>query len=366
MGISKNHLFQIALIFLITRGLVFGLGVYNYSIFPERGEKYQKRELSEVTSLETVWKRWDSDWFEKLAQDGYPQKPFSDQVQETWGFMPLYSILMAGLSCLSGLSLFASGMLISNVCTFMLLLVLYKLAEEKYAKGIEAITLLLISAGSFYLSIVYSEGLFVLLSALVFYFTHKKWLGWALIVAGLASVTRIQGCLLFVIPGIELIMTYRRDLFRYIPWMLASLLPMALFMGYLYQSCGEPLAFIKIQNAWGSEALMPLLGFSGLFRGVRTGGSLVHAFYWLMILGLTLSCYRKLPLSYVIFTVLYFLLSTSNTSLFGSTRYMLGVIPVFLAVNLSTDHIRNIFIAVNLTLLTLMIADFVTNSFVFL
>jgi len=238
--------------------LMFVIGALSYSIFPENGQVHQKKTISQALNIRNTWERFDSGWYEKLAGEGYPERQFTDDVQETWGFMPLYPMLMSGVSRISGLNLFTSGLIISNICAFLAMLFFYKLAEEKFGRGIRAVTLLMISAGGFYLNIVYPSGLFVLLTAMVFYFSHKKQYSWALIIAGLASITRIQGCLLFVIPFIEILYNYGRSSYRYLPALFLGLLPMTFFMLYLGITSGEPLAFIKIQHAWGSSDLFPL------------------------------------------------------------------------------------------------------------
>ncbi|WP_276348694.1 hypothetical protein [Daejeonella sp. JGW-45] len=342
------------------------MGALSYSMFPENGEVHKKKTITEALDIRNTWDRFDSGWYEKLAREGYPQRQFTDKDQETWGFMPLYPAVMSIVSGITGLSLFTSGLLISNFCTFLAMLFLYKLSEEKFGKGIRTVTLLMISAGGFYLNIVYPSGLFVLLTTIVFYFSYKEKFAWALIIAGLASVTRIQGCLLLIIPGIEILLKYRQSSYKFLPAVLLGLLPMISLMFYLYLTSGEPLAFIKIQHAWGSSDLFPLQGFLSVFSGVRPGGSLTNACFWVIILGSVLYCYKRLPLSYIIFTVLYVLISTSNELLYGSARYMLGMLPVFIAISISPYYIRQIFILINILFLSLMISAFVTNTMTFL
>lgn len=362
----KRPFFQILVIFIITRILIFIIGSLSYSIFPERGLNYQKKTINETLNLENVWDKFDSGWYKKLASQGYPQKPFTEISEETWGFMPLYSILINLISTLTGFSIFISGVILSNLCALLAMYFFYKLAEEKYNRGVEVVGLIMISAGSFYLSIVYDSGLYILITSLVFYLTHKKYFGWAFFIAGLASITRIQGFLLFVIPAIEILQNHRSYIFRYVPAFLLALLPIVILMVYLEITCGEPLAFIKIQHAWGSSSLFPLQGFIGLIKGLRPGGSLTNAVFWVLIIGFTLKSQSKLPISYLIFIVLYFLLSTSNAELFGTTRYMLGLLPLYIAVSLSSGYLKYLFVLINILFLSLTISAFVTNSMVFI
>lgn len=364
-AVKKDLLFG-SLRFIETRLLIVLIGMICYAILPERGKTYQQRGITQSASIRQVWDKFDSQWYQTLAKEGYPKRPFTDNVQETWGYMPLYSILLNSASWLFGGYLFYTGILVSNLCTLLGLFFVYKLAHEKFATGLETVTLILTCAGSFYLSIVYAEGLFILLTALVFYLTHKQKYGWALIIAGLASATRIQGCLLFVIPGIEIIAHHLRTCYKFVPAFLIGLLPMAALMLYLNATCGEPLAFIKIQHAWGSTETFPLQGLINLFTIKLTGSSLINIMFWVMIIGIVLLQYRKLPLSYILFTLLYFLLSTSNEIVYGTTRYMLGVLPLFIAVCLSNPYLKQTFLIVNLLFLGITISTFVTVTATFI
>jgi len=365
-NINRNHFFQICLIFFFTRVLIFVIGGLSYSMFAENGQIHKKRTITEALDIRTIWERSDTGWYIKLAQEGYPRRRFTDDIQETWGFMPLYPLGMNIIAKITGLSLFASGLFMSNICSFLAMFFLYRLGQEKFGQGIRTVVLLMVSAGTFYLNIVYPESLFVLLTSLVFYFSYKQNYWWALIFAGFASVTRIQGCLLFVIPCIEILVRYGRNSYRYLPALFLGLLPMAFFMIYLALTCGEPIAFITIQHAWGSSNLFPLQGFMSISSGVRPGGSLTNASFWLIMIGAVGYSYKKLPLSYLIFTALYILISTSNSMLWGSPRYMLGLLPVFIAVSIGPNCIKQSFVLINILFLSLMIAAFVTNTMTFL
>lgn len=362
---KKDFLYGL-LRFVETRLLIVLVGMICYAVLPERGKLYAERSFAQISDVKNVWDKFDSQWYQKLAAEGYPHQPFTDTVQQTWGYLPLYPILIKATAWLFGGDLFYAGIFVSNLCALLGLWVIYKLAHQKFNTGLETITLILTCAGSFYLSIVYAEGLFILLTGLVFYLSHKQKYSLALIVAGLASITRIQGCLLFIIPGIEILMHHWRVCYKFIPVFLVSLLPMAALMIYLNATCGEPLAFIKIQHAWGSTETYPLQGIINLFTVKLIGSSLINILFWVMIVGIVLLQYRKLPLAYVVFTLLYFLLSTSNEIVYGTTRYMLGVLPLFIAVYLSNTYLKQLFITVNLLFLGITIATFVTVTATFI
>lgn len=359
--VLKTNFWRCLFKFVKTRLLIIVIGALCFSIFPQRGEVYQQRAKQEVVSLKAVWDKFDSYWYQKLAAEGYPKRRFTDDRQETWGYMPLYSVLINFVTAISGLTTFFSGILISNICTLAALLLIYRLAQDKFNTGLQTVNLLLICSGSFYLSIVYSEGLFLLLTALVFYLTHRQKYGWALIIAGLSAVTRIQGCLLFVLPVVEIFFYKFRLSYRYIPVLILSTLPMVSLMYFLDQTCGEPLAFLKIQNAWGSSDLVPLQGFLAFLKGRNLSTMLVNGAFWVLTISIVFYNRQSMPLSYLIFTVLYFLLSTSNEIIYGTTRYMLGILPLFMAASISPNPVKRFFVTINLIFLAITISTFVTS-----
>lgn len=364
--LTKKEILSVAGLFIFTRILILVIGFISFAIFPQNGEAYKKKGFGEALQAQEVWDKFDSEWYIKLAEEGYPKKDFSDQKMETWGFMPLYPMSIKLVSKVFGPHYFWIGIVLSNIYSFAALLIIYKLLKEKFGQGFDTMILVLVCAGSFYLSVVYAEGLFVLLTSLVFYLSHKKKFSWALIFAGLATITRIQGCLLYLVPVIEIFITQKKNFYKYLPALFLSSLPLFALMFYLQQTSGEPLAFLKIQNAWGSKDLYPLQGFIGLVQGERPITSFINISFWLMSLAVVFHKRKFMPVSYLIFTLAYFLLSTSNEVVYGTTRYMLGVVPIFVAVAMSNKYIYQAFLVINALFLTLTLVAFVTQTGTFI
>lgn len=366
LSITKKEFFSVTLVFILTRAFIVLISLISFAIFPQNGETYYRKKFEDALHTENVWDKFDSGWYRVLAKDGYPQRDFTDDRMETWGFMPLYPMTIKIFSYLFNNNYFWTGVILSNIFSFAAILVIFKLLKEKFKQGIDTIILILTCAGSFYLSIVYAEGLFILLSSLVFYLSFKKKYALALIFAGLCTVTRIQGCLLFLVPAVEILITHKKNFYKYIPVGIISFLPLLGFMFYLNSTCGEPLAFLKIQNAWGSKDLYPLQGFLGLLKGDRPITSFVNIMFWLVSLGILFSKYKYLPVSYLIFTFAYFMLSTSNEVVYGTTRYILGVIPVFVAASMSNKYVYQFYLIMNVLFLSLTLIAFVTQTGTFI
>lgn len=132
------------------------------------------------------WANWDGKVYQGIATEGY------EPVQTV--FFPAYSILIKWLT-LIGIPAFLSGFLISQICTFLAMLYLYKLVlldfSDKVAR--RAIFALLIFPTGFYLVSLYNESLTLFMAIAAVYYARKKNWRAAAILAGIASVTRLTG-----------------------------------------------------------------------------------------------------------------------------------------------------------------------------
>ncbi len=369
--IKRKDVLFITGLFVFTRLLIVAVGMISFMFFSDRLEPFYgvtDKTFHDAFNFQKQWDVFDTGWYMSVAKDGYPQKPFENKEMSNWGFMPLYPILMKGGTYVFGDNYFLVGTLLSNVFTLAALLIINEFIKEKYGENTstKVVTAILVSAGSFFLSIPYTEGLFLLIAVLVLYLTYKKKYSWAIILAGMATVTRTQGVTLFLVPTIDMIINLKWKAFKYIPFYLIALLPLAVFMYYLYRTCGEPLAFVEMQAAWGAKTLYPMQAFfSILYRGKGYVVSTVNAIFWVIFMIPFVKNIKKIPVSWVIFAAVYFLLSTCTEVVYGTTRYVLGLLPAFVAIALSNKYYYKGFLLLNAMFLTLSIALFVNSVFLF-
>jgi hypothetical protein len=140
--------------------------------------------------------RWDAVWFLSVAQDGYAQGASE-------AFFPLYPALVAVAGLLLG-SAPAGGIAVSLACVAAALYLLHRLVALDFGREVAATTVLLLalSPAAFFLSAVYSEGLFLALSvgAVLAARTDRWWVAGAL--GALAACTRSAGVMLVVALGV--------------------------------------------------------------------------------------------------------------------------------------------------------------------
>jgi hypothetical protein len=201
------------------------------------------------------WVRWDSSHYIALARFGYGGD--NPSVGGGWGFFPLYSLLMRGLTEVLFLpatdrNLAIAGLIIANLCFFGLVVLVARWSAEQFGDDAARTTvvLLCLSPFAYFFNAAYTESLFMLLVVAALMLASKnRWIA-AGLVAGLATATRLVG--LALIPAL-LLLAYRRK---------ASLLDTVTSIGLscygvfafgVYSAIkeGNPFEYFSAQSEWG-------------------------------------------------------------------------------------------------------------------
>jgi hypothetical protein len=156
-------------------------------IFPYRGV------AAEQNVLLSVWQRFDTSWYLKIAQRGYSSDDGSTV------YFPLYPLFIHAVGAVVGNSLLAA-LLISNLSLIGALALLYRLSSALLdaPTARRAIAYWLLFPTAFFLMAAYTESLFLFLTLAVFDCARgNRWIIAALF-GGLAALTRLQGALLVV------------------------------------------------------------------------------------------------------------------------------------------------------------------------
>lgn len=319
-----------------------------------------------------TWANFDGEHYLSIAQRGYGQ---GEQA-----FFPLYSLLIKGLSVLLGKGIekfVLMGLLISNFSFFVALIGLYKLIVLDYPEKVAraSILLLLFFPTSFYFGSLYTESLFLALVVWSFYFARKK--NWfpAVILGALSSATRFIGILLlpaifFELAGwsaIKDILVRRPLKVAPLKVLFLAILPIGLilYMYFLKQSNGDPLAFINTLPSFGEQRsqtpivlpqvfyryffkILPNLTFSYLPVVFSTFLELTTA---ILFTFLSVSAFFKIRLSYAIYLSLGFLIPTLSGSFSSLPRYVVVLFPGFL---LMATYFLKLKRAMKLILLTIL------------
>ena len=194
----------------------------------------------------------DSGWYLGIASDGYERRPFEPTHQANWAFFPLTPILWRLLGANSHFpfaAVLASNLLFGCGLYFLVLLMReYGFSYEVCERAVAAICFF---PTSYFFSLPLSESLFFFLSVGAFLASvRRQWPLMAIATLG-ACVTRFAG--IFLVIAIGLHMWERRHQLPLRAWIALAASPLGLFafMWHLHDVCGNALAFIDIQQAWG-------------------------------------------------------------------------------------------------------------------
>lgn len=350
----RTVLLRLTLVFVLSRLVIVLVGFIACDQFQSKG-----------LSLEEMWSRFDVLWYRFIGYHGYEKLPFSTETERNWAFLPLYPIsVKALLYPLKVRNFFYMASLLSNLLTFSALFTFFLVFKERIQNLYRFLFVYLAAAGSFYFSIPYSESMALFLIACTFYLTQRKNYVFAAFVAGLGLLSRIQLLALICIPLIPLFMEEKKKVSHIVAAVALFFLPFLIHMGYLNHICGNPWAFFDMQITWGNPDPYPL---ESLVRFILRGNGndpcqWLHFFMWALFSACLIRNYKKIPLNEIVFCIAVFLISTGCERFYGAYRYVLTLVPLFIAFANEDDWFYYFYIYSNLIVGIIYIIAFVNNN----
>jgi Gpi18-like mannosyltransferase len=194
-----------------------------------------------------LFSHWDGAWYRKIATVGYDYA--DDGKYHPIAFFPFFPLVSRGVMAL-GLPFEVAATLVNNLALLGALLLLYRWARERYglSQARWATAVLAWCPLSLYGTVVYSEGLFLLLTtAALRAFDNSEYVK-AAVWGAMATATRSTGVALvptFLIASLK----ERRPPIAYVSGLVAisGLLLFSLYCGIRF---GDPLAFVHVQRGW--------------------------------------------------------------------------------------------------------------------
>lgn len=332
-------------------GAVFAFFFFEPNRNPNAG-RWDSARLHDLGYFTDIWARWDSDFFLRIAQDGYDDASAA--------FHPLYPALVAGLGRAFFGHYVLAGLVISLAATLGCFVLLHSLASEHL--GVEgarrALLYLALFPMALFLQAVYSESLFLLLVLVSFRCAERNRFVPAGVAAGLAILTRAAG--LALLPSLALLAWRERDRLRALGGLALALPVAAIYPLVLWQQVGDPFAFSDAQDRWHRH-FSPAGPFGGIWDGLVAGWrgleqfvvghgthvsgvSPMHAAaenlqalaFLIVFLFLTVVAWRRFGAAYGLFAVVSLAIPLSYPSsrwpLLSLPRFGLVVFPFFLAI----------------------------------
>ena len=342
-----------------------------------------------------IWAHWDGAWYSQIAAEGY-------HTVASTAFFPLYPLLMRSFAELFGgpLSLPALsvwGVLLSLLALPFAFYFVYKIAQSGWGERTArtAVLSLAVFPTSFFFNAVYTESLFLALSAgSIWALRVRRDLLLACALAAFATATRNVGIFLLVPLAYEWLRNAREYRWRVVYLALAPSGLLA-YAAYLWWRFGDPFLFYTEQSRWGREATGPL---DSLLSALSWGGESLRLLFsprlWadpslgrvadaleaavnaynLVFLGLALALLvaglRVLPPDLSAYAFLLILPPTffgaAQIPLMGLPRYVLVAFPLFivLGVLLEGRRLLGLWLTLSAVSSLLLCALFVTWRFV--
>jgi len=288
--------------------------------------------------------QWDSEWYFKIATEGYRYNG-DPTIQQNVVFYPLYPMLARGLTAISGLTAADALLLVANLGGLLAIVALFKLVREEFGDQIALTTIALFSffPTSVLLSAGYTEPLELLLVVLFFLVLKKQRYLSAALLAGLAVADRSTGIVL--LPVLLWEMWRNRDQKPFLPVLLPCIVLATsgiwLFMIYLWSQFGDPFVFADGQTAFHRETtfaarLIAALKFEPFTRMILNDWNPWGQDSWLTLLFIVLIAvgWSRLRSSWTLFAMAvlllpYLTLSGGPAGFVSMSRFNLVSFPVF-------------------------------------
>ena len=202
-----------------------------------------------------LFSHWDGKWYTQIATVGYTYA--DDGQQHSVAFYPLFPLLIRGMMTL-GMRSDAAGVLINSFAFLGALVIIYFWVEDRHGTGAAKWTTAVLAwcPFSLFCTIMYTEGLFLFLTASALRAFERGEYIWAAFWGALSTATRG--------PGVALIPTFlltawreKRPPIAYFAGF-ASALGILSFSLYCAIRFGDALAFIHIQKTWGQPTWLEI------------------------------------------------------------------------------------------------------------
>lgn len=310
------------------------------------------------------WNIWDSPHYLSIAEKGYQT---IGEERFYIAFLPLLPTLIDLIHTITGLDFLYSGYLLSSFAAIATSILLYKLVRLDGDKqnAFYSTLFLLIFPTSFFLFIPYTESTFLFLAISSFLLLRKGYFWLALIMAALASATRITGLALIPALLVEVYLLRKTYPITRVRVAASLIIPSIGFIVYLILNqavYGNFLQFALVQKQnWHTFFSFPLGGLPGSFDSLkwRTGTELYTVGYAQLIAFfagvIALPFIYKARLSYGVYATLALLIPYFQSFWLSMPRYLLVIFPLFIVLSQLLKRftlIRYLWIIISFSLMT--------------
>lgn len=272
---------------------------------------------------------WDGAWYGSIVHHGYSFAP--DGGKYNVAFFPLFPLL-SSLLVRAGIAWPLAGVIVNNAAFFAATLLLYgytrSCADERTARWV---TVAVCAAPpSLFCSVAYSEGSFILFSALTFWAVHRRQYLYAGIAAAAAAATRPFGIALAL--ALVLAAVIERRSLRDILAASIGLIGAAAFPLYCLIRFGDLFAIVHAQQGWRNVSGFDGAGWYALARGAVWGNvnDWVSLFFIATVIPCAIKYRRVLDKTSIIFITFSILLIVFAGPPISINRFIYACVPLLI------------------------------------
>jgi hypothetical protein len=347
-GIKDNNLKKITIIAIVFKLTFFLVMILAYFVLPfdvARHDSVFVYPAGEEVNIFSIFKTWDGQHYLYLAENGYPAG-----VTTNTAFYPLYPFLVRSVGFILFGNTLVAGLLISNLCSILAVIFFYLFVEKLYNDKIAftASVFMISFITFFYTSLVYTEGLFILLVIAFFYYLYENKFYPCLLLSILIPLTRPTGILVMLPLFVFLVLKIRNEkgvketknwflLLGFIAGFLIYLCVVNYFTGSFFSGFYAQNRFVSqnsVMNLFDPVSWVQknFIDIQYTVNGYTTGilDRIVFGFYLVFLYYI----YKYLDTTLFVFSLALGLIPALTGDLMSYMRYILVIFPIFIILSL--------------------------------
>ncbi len=281
--------------------------------------------LGTSKSLTAGFTGWDFGWYRHIAEFGYGPPPV-DGMQSAWPFFPLFPGILR-IAGWFGIPYGLTAFVVNHVMFLLALAGLYRLASRHLSPNASRLSIwaLALFPASVSFSLGYPSAIFLAGSVWAFCFLEER-RDWAAALLGVVvTMVRPNGILVVVAMGLAVLRfpIHRHFQKRAILIGAPSLLAIGTWCWQLDRWTGDPFAFWTAKAAWDELTIIE-------FINTQDHVGLAHVSMALVVLGVLVLGWKRLPLAWVMLIAAY-LVPPGLFAVVGLGRYANETFPIAIA-----------------------------------
>lgn len=347
---SDPRLLDLLALYLAIKAALLVVALLGSQLLPFNWSLYNANLWLDIQGL-PAWFRpfntWDTQHYLLLAQRGYGVNPMSN------AFYPLFPYLIKAFTPIFFGRPLIAAYVVSNLFSLLVPVYMYKLCclhwtnEQAYRSTI----LLLAFPTAFYLSVAYTESLYLSICLMAFYYVFKGDIVKSSVLCFLLPLVRSQGLLLVAPLGILFLqavfqgkdspgVNFMRASRTLLPPVLASVLGMLAYFGFCRWQMGGYFDGLTAQRLWIAQnslanMFLPTRWFMANFVNISLQlhgytNSVIDRAAFVLCAPILIGVYRTQNRALFVYAALTLLVPAMSGTFMSYTRSLLVVFPLFI------------------------------------